>query len=165
MHTMHAPLAISQFIAQAFVAGLWQGLALIAAVAILLRLVPRVSAAVRFGVWAFAFVLAAAMPLLHLPTVSVLRPHAASSMVHLGAGWGFAIASVWVIFMLARGAQLLIHAIRLRRIWRQARPVPTEGLIRALLQRSGRRTVELCTSNDVDSPSVIGIRLRFPSGI
>jgi beta-lactamase regulating signal transducer with metallopeptidase domain len=165
MHTMHAPLAISQFIAQACIAGLWQGLALISAVAILLRLVPRVSAAVRFAIWAFAFVLAATMPLLHLPTVSVLRPHASSAMVHLGAGWGFAIASVWAIFMLVRGAQLLTHAIRLRRIWKRAQPIPTEGHLDVLLRRSGRRTVALCTSTDVDSPSVIGFfspRLLIP---
>jgi beta-lactamase regulating signal transducer with metallopeptidase domain len=162
---MHPLLAISQFIAQAFVAGLWQGLVLIAAVAILLRLVPRVGAAVRFAVWAFAFVLAATMPLLHLPTVSVLRPHAASAMMHLGAGWGFAIAAMWATFMLTRGAQLLMHAVRLRRIWRHAQPVPMEDPVRALLQRSGRRTVELCTSTDVDSPSVIGFfspRLLIP---
>ena len=162
---MHPLLAVSQFIAQACIAGLWQGLALITAVAILLRLVPQVSAAVRFSIWAFAFVLAATVPLLHLPTVSVLRPHSASAMVHLGAGWGFAIACIWAIFMLVRGAQLLMHAIRLRRIWRHARPVPIEDPIRALLQRSGRRTVELCTSTDVDSPSVIGFfspRLLIP---
>lgn len=162
---MHPLLAVSQFIAQACIAGLWQGLALITAVAILLRLVPRVSAAVRFSIWAFAFVLAATMPLLHLPAVSSLRPHASSSMVHLGSNWGVAIAAMWATFMLARAAQLLMHAIRLRRIWRHARPVPIEDPIRALLQRSGRRTVELCTSTDVDSPSVIGFfspRLLIP---
>ena len=156
MHMMHAPFAISQFIAQAFIAGLWQGLALISAVAILLRFVPRASAAVRFIVWAFAFVLAATMPLLHLPAVSALRPQAASAIVHLGASWGFAIAAAWVIFMLVRSAQLLMNAIRLHRIWKQARPIPTESPIAALLQKSGRRGVELCTSTDVDSPSVIG---------
>lgn len=162
---MQAPLAISQFIAQAFIAGLWQGLAVISAVAILLRLVPRVSAAVRFAVWSFAFVLAAAMPLLHLPTVSVLRPRTASAMVHLGADWGFAIAALWAIFMLARGGQLLTHAMRLRRIWKSARPVPLADHLPELLQRSGRRAVELCTSTDVDSPSVIGFfspRLLIP---
>jgi bla regulator protein blaR1 len=165
MHTMHALLAISQFIAQACIAGLWQGLALISAVAVLLRLVPRVSAAVRFAVWAFAFALAATMPLLHLPTVSVSRPYAASAMVRLGAGWGFAIAAIWAVFMLVRGAQLLMHGIRLRRIWRRSQPVPVEGPLHALLQRSGRRTVEICTSTDVDSPSVIGFfspRLLIP---
>ena len=162
---MHPLLAVSQFIAQAFVAGLWQGLTLIAAVAILLRLVPRVSAAVRFAVWAFAFGLAAAMPLLHLPAVSVSRPHAASPMVHLGARWGFVIAAMWATFMLARGAQLLMHAVRLRHIWRRAQPVSMEGSMHALLQRSRRRTVEICTSTDVDSPSVIGFfspRLLIP---
>ncbi len=161
---MHPLLAVSQFIAQVFIAGLWQGLALIAGVALLLRLAPRVSAAVRFAVWAFAFGLAATMPLLHL-SVSVSRPHAASAMVQLGAGWGFAIASIWAIFMLARGAQLLMHAIHLRRIWRHAQPLPMEGSIHALLQKSGRRTVEVCTSADVDSPSVIGFfspRLLIP---
>jgi beta-lactamase regulating signal transducer with metallopeptidase domain len=162
---MHPLLAVSQFIAQAFIAGLWQGLALIAAVAVLLRLMPRVSAAIRFAVWAFAFGLAATIPLLHLPTVSALRPRATSAMVHLGAGWGFVIASIWAVFMLARGAQLLMHAIHLRRIWRHAQLVPMEGSINALLQRSGRRTVEICTSTDVDSPSVIGFfspRLLIP---
>src|SRR6185437_15868416 len=119
-HKMQALLAASQFIAQACIAGLWQGLALITAVAVLLRLMPRVSAAVRFAVWAFAFGLAATIPLLHLPTVSALRPRATSAMVHLGADWGFVIASIWAIFMLLRGAQLLMHAIHLRRIWRQA---------------------------------------------
>jgi beta-lactamase regulating signal transducer with metallopeptidase domain len=162
---MHIPLAILQFIAQACIAGLWQGFALISAVAILLRLVPRVSAAVRFAIWAFAFALAATMPLLHLPTVSVSKPHAVSAMVHLGSGWGFAIAAMWATFMLARGAQLLMHAVRLHRIWRHARPVPVDDTIRMLLQRSRRRTVELCASNDVDSPSVIGFfspRLLIP---
>jgi beta-lactamase regulating signal transducer with metallopeptidase domain len=162
---MQALLAASQFIAQACIAGLWQGLALIAAVAILLRLMPRVSAAVRFAVWAFAFGLAATMPLLQLTTVSALRPHAPSAIVHLGAGWGFVIASIWAVFMLARGAQLLMHAIHLRRIWRHAQLVPLEGSVNALLQRSGRRTVEICTSTDVDSPSVIGFfspRLLIP---
>jgi hypothetical protein len=67
--------------------------------------------------------------------------------------------------MLARGAQLLMHAIHLRRIWRHAQPVPIDGPMYALLQRSGRSSVELCTSTDVDSPSVIGFfspRLLIP---
>lgn len=162
---MHAALDISQFVAQAFVAGLWQGLVLISAVAILLHFAPRVSAAVRFAVWGFVFALLAALPLLHLPAASILKPHAASAMVHLGAGWGVAIAAIWAIFMLVRGAQLLMHTVRLHRIWKQARPIPIESSIHALLQRSGRPAVEICTSGDVDSPAVIGFfspRLLIP---
>jgi beta-lactamase regulating signal transducer with metallopeptidase domain len=162
---MHAPLELTQFIAQAFIAGLWQGLILISAVAVVLRILPRVSAAVRFVVWGFAFTLAATMPLFHPSTVSVLRTGAAPAMVHLGAAWGFLIAATWAILMLVRGGQLLMHTIHLHRIWRQARPVPVEDAIRAFLQRSGRRTVQLCASGDVDSPSVIGFfspRLLIP---
>jgi beta-lactamase regulating signal transducer with metallopeptidase domain len=162
---MHAALDISQFVAQAFVAGLWQGLVLISAVAMLLHFVPRVSAAVRFAVWGFVFAMVTALPLLHLPAVSILQPHAASAMVHLDAGWGFAIAAIWALFMLVRGAQLLMHTTRLHRIWKHARPIPIEDSIHALLQRSGRLAVELCTSGDVDSPSVIGFfspRLLIP---
>jgi BlaR1 peptidase M56 len=162
---MHAALDISQFVAQAFVAGLWQGLLLISAVAVLLHFVPRVSAAARFAVWGFVFALVAALPLLHLPAVSILQPHTASAMVHLGAGWGFAIAAIWALFMFVRGAQLLMHTTRLHRIWKHARPIPIEDSIHALLQRSGRSAVEICTSGDVDSPSVIGFfspRLLIP---
>jgi beta-lactamase regulating signal transducer with metallopeptidase domain len=162
---MHASLAITQFIAQAFLAGLWQGLVLILAVALVLRLVPGVSATLRFAIWGFAFALVAALPFLHLPAVSVLRPHAASAMVHLGANWGLAIAAAWAVFMLVRIAQLLVHAIRLRRIWRRATPVPVEDSIHALLKSAGRRAIALCTSSDVDSPSVIGFfspRLLIP---
>jgi beta-lactamase regulating signal transducer with metallopeptidase domain len=162
---MNLPLEISRFIAQAFIAGLWQGLILVFAVALVLRLVPRVNATARFAVWGFAFALAVAMPLLHLPGASIRGVHDASVTVHLGAGWGVAIAAVWAILMLVRGAQLLLHTIHLRRIWRQAQPVPVEGAIQALLQRSGRRTIDLCVSIDVDSPSVIGFlspRLLIP---
>ena len=162
---MNLPLEISRFIAQAFIAGLWQGLILVFAVALVLRLVPRVNATARFAVWGFAFALAVAMPLLHLPGASIRGAHDASVTVHLGAGWGVAIAAVWAILMLVRGAQLLLHTIHLRRIWRQAQPVPVEGAIQALLQRSGRRTIDLCVSIDVDSPSVIGFlspRLLIP---
>ena len=59
---MNLPLEISRFIAQAFIAGLWQGLILVFAVALVLRLVPRVNATARFAVWGFAFALAVAMP-------------------------------------------------------------------------------------------------------
>ena len=135
---------ISQFIAQAFIAGLWQGLVLIVAVGIFLHFISRLGAAVRFAVWGFAFGFAATMPLLHLPAVRS-RPHVASAIVHLGAGWGFAIAAFWAIFMLVRGTQLLMHAIHLRRIWRRT-SLPPLSPRSTHFCKSGRRTVELCTS-------------------
>jgi len=161
---MQAP-QITQFIAQAFIAGLWQGLILISAVAVVLRFLPRVSAAVRFAVWGFAFALAITLPLLRPPTVSVPGAGATPATVHLGAAWGFVIAGAWGVLMLVRGGRLLMHTMYLRRIWRQAQPVSVDHATHALLERSGRRSVRLCASGDVDSPSVIGFfspRLLMP---
>ncbi len=161
---MNLLLEISRFTAEAFVAGLWQGIVLISTVAIFLRVLPRLSAGVRFAIWGFAFALVAAVPLLHLRMPAVGQSHAPSALVHLGANWGLAIAGVWAVLMAVRGAQLVMQAIRLRRIWQRATPIAAGGEILAAL-RIGGRTAELCTSPDVDSPSVIGFfspRLLIP---
>jgi beta-lactamase regulating signal transducer with metallopeptidase domain len=159
--------AISSFTAQAFVAGLWQGIVLIGAVAIGLRLLPRLSASIRFAIWSLTFALAATLPLLHLqiptnPTISATQSHTAP--IHLSAAWGSAIAAIWAIATIARIAQLLTQATRLHRIWRRATPVPADSATLALL-KNGKRPTQLCTSTDIDAPTVIGFfspRLLIP---
>ncbi len=148
---------ISRFTAQAFVAGLWQGIVLIAAVAIGLRLLPRLGAAIRFAIWSLTFALAATLPLLHLqiPAISAAQSHTAP--IHLSSAWGTAIAAIWAIAMFARLAQLLIQATRLHRIWKRSTPVAGGELAHALLNR-GKRPTQLCTSPDIDVPCVIGFR-------
>jgi beta-lactamase regulating signal transducer with metallopeptidase domain len=161
---MNLLMEISRLTALAFVSGLWQGLVLIAAVAVGLRLLPRLSATVRFAVWGLAFAAAVAVPLVHLHVTAAPGEHASSAAVHLGAGWGLAIAAVWAVFMAVRIAQLAVQAVRLRRIWKRATPVAVGSEISGLLA-SGRRGAELCTSADVDSPNVIGFfapRLLIP---
>lgn len=155
---------VSRLMAQVFLAGIWQGIVLAAAVALCLRLYPRVSAATRFAIWSFAFALALITPLLHLHFYSVHSAVASATGVHLNAVWGYSIAGIWAVLMALRGVQLGIHAARLLRIWRRATPIQGEGAIVKALQDS-RRPVELCTSSDVDSPSVIGFwsaRLLIP---
>jgi len=164
---MNLLLEISRFTAQAFVSGLWQGIVLISFVALCLRLLSRVSASVRFAVWGFAFALVVAIPLLHLHVLAVHEPYGSSAVIHVGAGWGLAIAGIWATLMAMRVIQLLMQAIRLHRIWRQAKPVAVAGDIFALLQVC-RRRAKLCTSAQVDSPSVIGFfapRLLIPEGL
>ena len=161
---MNLLLDISRFTAQAFVSGLWQGVVLISAVAIFLRLLFRGSPAARFTIWGVAFALVIAIPLLHLRVQAAQPLHASSAVVHLGAAWGFAIAGIWGVLMVARAAQLLMQAVRLRRIWKRATPVAVAPEVLSILQ-NGRRSAELCTSVDVDSPSVIGFfspRLLLP---
>lgn len=154
---------ISRFAAMAFVSGLWQGVALVAAVTICLRLLPGVSAAVRFAAWAGAFVLLATVPLLHDRPATMSQSYAASPVLHIGAAWGFAIAGIWTALIVLRTGQLLIQTIRLRHIWRNAKPVGNGET--AVVLRNARRNATLCTSADVDAPSVIGFfkpRLLIP---
>ena len=161
---MNLLLDLSRFTAQAFVSGLWQGMVLISAVAVCLRWMFRGSPSIRFAIWAVAFALVIAIPLLHLRVLAVQPASAPSAVVHLGAAWGFAIAGIWALLMVARAAQLLVQAVRLRRIWKRARPIVVEPEILELLQNGGR-SAELCLSTDVDSPSVIGFfapRLLMP---
>ena len=152
--SLHGVEGISRLVANSFVSGLWQGIVLAAGVALCLRLVPRTTAAIRFAIWTAVFAVLAVLPLVH---VSALRSGAGmagrGAMVQLDARWSFAIAAVWLIASLVRAVQLGMSAVRLHGIWKRA--VPVEGCD-AILSAAGIRGVELCTSKDVDRPSVIG---------
>jgi hypothetical protein len=146
--------SVSRLVATSFVSGLWQGVVLAAGVGICLRLVPRTTAAVRFAIWTAVFAVLAVLPLLHAYAVRTGGEIAGrGAMVQVDARWSFAIAALWMIVSLVRGAKLAISAVRLRGIWKRA--VPVEGS-EALLSAAGFRGVEICTSSDVDRPSVIG---------
>jgi len=152
--------------AQAFVSGLWQGMVLVGVAAVCLRLLPRSSAAVRFVVWGFAFALAAVLPLVHLagPNVGLVNE---SAVVHVGEAWAYAIAGLWAVMSAARLAQLVAQALRVRGIWLRATPVEVDGGIAEALRVGGRQAM-LCTSVDVDAPSVIGFlapRLLVPEAL
>jgi beta-lactamase regulating signal transducer with metallopeptidase domain len=154
---------LSRFTAQAFVAGLWQGIVLIATVAIGLRLLPRLSASVRFAIWSLTFALAATLPLLHLQVPAITPAQSHPAPIHLSSAWGTAIAAIWAFAMIARIAQLLTQATRLHRIWKRATPVAATSATEALLNST--RPTQLCTSSDIDAPTVIGFfspRLLIP---
>ena len=154
---------ISRFTAQTFVAGLWQGIALIASVAIVLQLLPRLSASIRFAIWSLTFALAAILPVLHLQIPTNNQPGSHTAPIHLSSAWGTAIAAIWAIAMIARIAQLLAQATRLHKIWKRAIPVTVSTNTAALLNST--RPTQLCTSADIDAPTVIGFlspRLLIP---
>jgi hypothetical protein len=145
---------VSRMIASSFVSGLWQGIVLAVAVALCLKLVPRTTAAIRFAIWTAVFAVLAVLPLVHvygLRSGGTTTGHPA--IVQVDVRWSFAIAAVWLIVSLVRGVKLAMSAVRLRSIWKRA--VPVEGYAE-VLAAIGVRGVELCTSRDVDQPSVIG---------
>jgi hypothetical protein len=154
---------VSRLVANSFVAGLWQGVVLAAGVALCLRLLPRTTAAARFAIWTAVFAVLASLPLLHVFTLHAQRLRGGgmagpalldqSAMLHVDVRWSFAIAALWLFVSVVRTAKLVMSAISLRGVWKRA--VPVEGS-KELLSAAGVRGVELCTSRDVDRPSVIG---------
>ena len=144
---------LSQLAAAAFVSSLWQGVLLAAAVALGLRLVPRMTAAVRFAVWSAVFVVILLLPLLE---AWVGRSHAgigySGMAIQLDVRWSYALAAAWLALSLVRGAKLAISGLRLHALWKRATPVARDiGSV-----QSTSRGVELCTSTEIDRPSVIG---------
>jgi beta-lactamase regulating signal transducer with metallopeptidase domain len=155
MGFLHGVESVSRLVANSFVSGLWQGIVLAAGVGLCLRLVPKATAAVRFAIWTAVFAVLAVLPLLHAYSSQADGGMAAghSAVVHVDVRWSFAIAAIWLIVSLVRAVQLAMSAVRLHGIWKRA--VPVEGCD-AILSAAGIRGVELCTSRDVDRPSVIG---------
>jgi Zn-dependent protease with chaperone function len=154
LNLIHGVESVSRLVASSFVSGLWQGMVLAAGVALCLRLVPRITAAVRFAIWTTVLVVLAVLPLLHAYTLRTGGGMPGRGpVVQLDVRWSFAIAALWLIASLVRAAKLAMSAVRLHGIWKRA--VPVEGCD-AVLLAAGFRGVELCTSKDVDRPSVIG---------
>ena len=167
LNLMHAVESASGVAASAFVSGIWQGIVLAAGVWLSLRLVPKTTAATRFLIWSAVFVVLALLPLLHTVTpgaAAALSGHPAGALVHavhVDVRWSFAIAALWALFSVVRAVRLAVSALRLRKIWKRATPVTigeSSGLLQSgvLASEARLRGAQLCTSTDVDCPSVIG---------
>ena len=161
-HLLLSVSPLSAAVAGALFSAIWEGVVLAGCVAVCLRLLPGLSAAARSLVWTNVFLL---LMLLHvLPfagerlSIGSAVPH---PLFHLSLLWSAVIASVWAMLSLWRGAQLALSAIRLRGLARRATPVHADGALQTLLEdrdesgKAGRRA-ELCTSAEVERPSVFG---------
>lgn len=126
-----------------------------------------IGAAQRFAVWAAAFAVVAGLPL--LPWLARGTADAIAAKAPLGAGtprawfefddrWAMAIGAVWLAASLVRAVRLVRHALHLRRIWNAATPVTVDAKLHDLLAAASpaHRPVELCTTRELDRPSVIG---------
>jgi len=129
--------------------------------ALTLRLFPRIPAMLRFTLW-IAVLLASVtlpfLPLLHHST-AVTTPQ---TVLHADVRWSFAIAGLWALMSTVRGAQLGYSMVRLRAIARRSVPIESAPDL------PGARPVVLCTSDDVQQPSVIGFltpRILIPTGL
>ena len=155
---LHSLSFVSTTAAGALLSAVWQGTVLAVCVSLGLRLLPGLSAAARSVIWLNVFILLA---LLHFVPALVGRSGvlAASDLspVHLDPRWSFALAGVWAALSLARAVQLIFGAIHLRRLGGRAVPVPVNAELQLLLSGvAGARTAQLCASDEVARPSVLG---------
>jgi beta-lactamase regulating signal transducer with metallopeptidase domain len=158
--------SFAQAAAPIVVAGLWQGLVISAGLALCLKVTPRMTAAQRFLVWSAAFAALAALPLAGIAIrsfgasatgYSTASPH---PWLQFDARWTFVLAGLWLVASAVRAIDLLIHALRLRRLGRTATPID--------LPASHQTTCafEVCSTQSLDRPSVIGFfapRILIPA--
>ena len=160
--------SFAQWAAPAAVAGLWQGAAVAAGLAICLRLAPRVSATHRFVAWMAGFGVAAGLPALPFALRTLFASGAVQgdaaagpqAWLELDARWSLAIAGLWLGLSAYRVVRLAIHSLRLHRLWKTAEPIQDDAIISIasglLLSRGQARGVEICSTRELDRPSVIG---------
>jgi hypothetical protein len=88
-----------------------------------------------------------------------LWPYAAGAARASGRGawlilderWCLGIAAVWTVASLVRAGTLAAAAFRVRALWQRATPI--EGLLPEVKES---RRAQICTSDEVDRPTVIG---------
>ncbi len=149
--------SLSQVAARSFVSGIWQGGLLAAGVALCLRLMPKMTAALRFSVWTAVFVVIVLLPFLHFSSTGARHLMSAPGAILLmDIRWSFAIGALWLLLSLVRAVKLAMSILQLRGLWKRATPVETSATCVSLPTRFGSRIVQLCTSEEIDRPSVIG---------
>ena len=171
---LHMISLVSATTAGALFSAIWEGAVLAASVALCLRLIPRLSAAARSVVWTNVFLLLALLHVLPFlgqhwtPGNGISYPP-----LHLDLDWSVAIAGVWAMLSLWRGVQLILSAIRLQGLGRRATPIHCDATLQTFLDdqagdRMSGRSAELCSSAEVERPSVIGFfqpRILLPQGL
>ncbi len=154
----HAASFVSAVAVSNLISAVWQGTTLTLAVALCLRMLPRLSAAARSVVWMSVFLLLLLLHLLPLAggQASTIGP-ARLAPVDLDLRWSLGIALAWALLSLWRGAQLMSSAVRLHGLAQRATRIDASVEIKELLLTgTGGRAAELCTSEEVERPSVFG---------
>src|SRR5208282_3593243 len=152
------------------VTALWQGVAVASCLAICLRIVPRLSPQHRFLLWSASCAVLVALPFLSLRanhSVFAIAPTAftkattavAQPWFQLDQRWSVLIAALWIAASAVLAIDLGRHSLRLRRLWTRAIPVGAQTPAADSPSAPWvfrRRTAQICTTHDLDRPSVIG---------
>jgi len=163
---LHSASMAASIAASSLLSAIWEGSVLAVCVFFCLRLLPGLSSAARSLVWMNVFLLLVVLHVLPLVGIHGRAGHfALATPVHtprfeLSSAWAMAIAGIWASLSLFRAVQLIWGAIRLHQMAQRATMLPVDAELSALLQTrtvAGKvRAAELCTSTEVERPSVFG---------
>jgi beta-lactamase regulating signal transducer with metallopeptidase domain len=162
---LHAVTLASAAAVSALFSAIWEGSVVAICVALCLRMLPRLGAASRSLIWLTVFSL---LILLHFGPSFSGRLNSGSPMhaIHLDLGWSVGIVAVWAVLSLWRGTQLILSAIRLTRLANRATPLAHDLALLPMIE--GGRAATLCTSVEVERPSVFGFfrpRILIPPAL
>lgn len=143
-------------VTSALLSAIWQGFLLAFAVGLVLRLLPKTPAGVRFAIWFAVFGVVTALPVLsiwsHGTDETLGTGHAA--WIRFDPRWSVAIVAIWLATSAVRGVTLVAAALRVRALWKRAQPIDLCAGIAGI--ETGRRAAKICVSDEVDRPTVIG---------
>jgi hypothetical protein len=139
--------------------GIIVGMALAAALWLMLSVLPRSSAATRYAVWSAALVAILSLPLLMLraPASSGQGsglPSAALLTLPTPGGWVLWALAAWLAISAVLLARLAWSYRSMRRLKREARPLAMEE---ALIESAGGRRVRLRASSQIAVPMAAGL--------
>jgi beta-lactamase regulating signal transducer with metallopeptidase domain len=158
----------------ALISAAWQGTILALAVALCLRITPRLSAAARSLVWMNVLALLVLLHILpqlfHAQLASAGHASAITDpMLDLDPRWSLAIAAIWAVLSIWRAAQLAIGAVHLKQLANRATPLAVTSDLESILKTGpAGRAAQLCMSDEVSRPSVFGFfrpRILIPPAL
>lgn len=167
LFTMLTPLSAAA--TGALISAIWQGTLLAALVLLAIRMFPGLSSAARSVIWLNVFLLLA---VLHLMPLAIHSGGAAREPAfHADPLWSIAVAGVWLALSLGRAVLLMAGAVHVRGLALRATAVTAENVaeeVKELLRTPSGGVVELCVSDEVARPSVLGFfrpRILMPPGL
>jgi beta-lactamase regulating signal transducer with metallopeptidase domain len=153
------PNWIAAAVLETLLNGIIVGMALVAALWLLLRLLPGSTAATRYALWSAAMVaiLSLPLPMLWAPAsggqASAL-PSAALLTLPTPGGWVLWALVAWLAISAALLARLAFSYRSLRRLKREARPLVIDQVLN---ETAGGRRVQLRASSQIAVPMAAGL--------
>ena len=146
----------------AIVNSLWEAIALALIAWLVLRLVPRANASLRYGLWCVALAAVLVLPVIALHVGATVPATGPSSDPSIAMPQRFAqsLFLLWYVVASALVFRLIVSYVRLQQIKASAEPLSPlyqHRVRRWLSATGGRRPCRLCVSDTVPMPVAIGL--------